>query len=221
MSNHTEENNLDPLAQLFIKPLISEVAVNEDKKEEVAGIKAIEALLGPDVKKVEPGTVKEIPRNIQEDQSKPIVQEIPVAEEIVEDDSTIMTSEQIGQFASQVVSPNYNDLSKEQKLILDDYSVDLIEKNYGEGEDYTIEPQEIALKVNSIWQNQILPNVSFDRLNATELEKFTQQYVPIFNPVSDFIGDIIRNGKTGLAQSDVVDPVFELIKKGGEVTDED
>jgi len=117
MSNHTEENNLDPLAQLFIKPLISEVAVNEDKKEEVAGIKAIEALLGPDVKKVEPGTVKEIPRNIQEDQPKPIVQEIPVAEEIVEDDSTIMTSEQIGQFASQVISPNYNDLSDQQRLM--------------------------------------------------------------------------------------------------------
>jgi len=40
MSHHKKENNLDPLAQLFIKPLISEeVAVNEEEKEE--------ALLGP------------------------------------------------------------------------------------------------------------------------------------------------------------------------------
>ena len=173
MSNHTEENNLDPLAQLFIKPLIgglSEVAVNEDKKVEGAGIKAIEALLGPAVKKVEPGTVKEIPRRDLPTTTVSEVSVVPeeVVEEIVEDDSTIITSEQIGQFASEVVSPYYNDLSKEQKLFLDDYAVDLIEKNYGEGEDYTIEPQEIALKVNSIWQNKILPEVSFDRLNANE-----------------------------------------------------
>jgi len=143
MSNHKKENNINLMNQVFINSLINETPVNEDKKEEK--ISAIEALVlkNPDYKtKIK--TENEF-RNIQLNQSEVAVSEVSVVpeevvEEIVEDDSTIMTSEQIGQFASQVISPNYNDLSDQQRLILDDYAVDLIEKSYGEGEDYTIEP---------------------------------------------------------------------------------
>jgi vacuolar-type H+-ATPase subunit I/STV1 len=88
MSNHTEENNLDPLAQLFIKPLISDVAVNEEEKEEVS---AIEALLGPDVKKVEPGTKKEISRI---DIPATTVSEVSVVPEEVVDQTEEVEDEQ-------------------------------------------------------------------------------------------------------------------------------
>ena len=77
------------------------------------------------------------------------------------------------------------------------------------------------MKTASIFQNEILPKVSFDKLNATEVEKFTDKYIPALNPVADFLGDMWRAGKQGWAQSGVVDPVFELFEKGGNISDED
>ena len=62
MSNHKKENNINLMNQVFINSLINETPVNEEEKEEVSGVKAIKALLPPDVKKVEPGTKKEISR---------------------------------------------------------------------------------------------------------------------------------------------------------------
>ena len=92
MSNHTEENNLDPLAQLFIKPLISEVAVNEEEKEEE--ISAIQALLlsSPDyTTKIK--TEDEI-RNIQEDQPTGTVSEVSVVPDEVVDQTEEVEDEQ-------------------------------------------------------------------------------------------------------------------------------
>ena len=141
MSNHTEENNLDPLAQLFIKPLISEVAVNEEEKEEVSGIKAIEALLGPDIEKVESGTVKEIPRNIQEDQPIGTVSEVSVvSDEVVEEN----IPSKIGPLS--VDDPNYEDPTKS--------------KFYLQGE-------EVVKKINQLQENPIINSLGEINVDAT------------------------------------------------------
>ncbi len=41
------------------------------------------------------------------------------------------------------------------------------------------------------------------------------------NIITDFYGDIYRAGEEGFAQSELVDPTFEVLKKGSKATDED
>ena len=151
-------------------------------------------------------------------EEKPIKLTIESATEPIEQEVPVFSIEE---FTQNIKSPNFNDLTTEQKLKLQEYAAKELEKEYDESEDYSISQPEITLKTASIFQNEILPKISFDKLNATEVEKFTDKYVPVLNPVADFLGDIWRAGKQGWAQSGVVDPVFELFEKGGNISDED
>jgi len=165
---------------------------------------------------------KENPQPEVEEEVEEVVEEKPIpltiasATEPVKKETPVFSIEK---FTKNIKSPDFNDLSTEQKLRLQEYAAKEIEKEYDESDDYSISQPEITLKTASIFQNEILPKVSFDKLNATEVEKFTDKYVPVLNPVADFLGDIWRAGKQGYAQSGVVDPVFELFKNGGNVSD--
>ena len=55
----------------------------------------------------------------------------------------------------------------------------------------------------------------------TKLETFIKEKAPILNPYADFISDLYTAGKQGLATSELVDPTFELLKKGSDTSDED
>ena len=157
---------------------------------------------------VDLGTVKNKPIKLTfESATEPIEQEAPVFS--------------IEEFTQNIKSPDFNDLTTEQKIKLQEYAAKELEKEYSESEDYSISQPEITLKTASIFQNEILPKISFDKLNATEVEKFTDKYIPVLNPIADFLGDMWRAGKQGYAQSGVVDPVFELLKNGGNISDED
>jgi len=151
-------------------------------------------------------------------EEKPIKLTIESATEPIEQEAPVFSIEE---FTQNIKSPDFNDLTTEQKLKLQEYAAKELEKEYDESEDYSISQPEITLKTASIFQNEILPKVSFDKLNATEVEKFTDKYIPALNPVADFLGDLWRAGKQGYAQSGVVDPVFELFKNGGNISDED
>jgi hypothetical protein len=151
-------------------------------------------------------------------EEKPIKLTIESATEPIEQEAPVFSIEE---FTQNIKSPDFNDLTTEQKLKLQEYAAKELEKEYDESEDYSISQPEITLKTASIFQNEILPKVSFDKLNATEVEKFTDKYIPALNPAADFLGDMYRGWKQGFAQSGVVDPVFELFEKGGNISDED
>lgn len=167
---------------------------------------------------------KKNPQPQVEEEVEEVVEEKPMkltfesATEPIEQEAPVFSIEE---FTQNIKSPDFNDLTTEQKLKLQEYAAKELEKEYDESEDYSISQPEITLKTASIFQNEILPKISFDKLNATEVEKFTDKYVPVLNPAADFLGDMYRGWKQGYAQSGVVDPVFELFEKGGNISDKD
>jgi len=152
--------------------------------------------------------------SVEEEEEEEIIKDKPIEEEKI----FVFSPDE---FAEEIKSPDFNDLSDNQKLRLQEQAAKQIQEQYDDNEDYFIDQVEIDLKANSIFQNEILPKVSFDKLNSTEIEKFTDKYTPILNPVSDFLGDLYRDWKRGSAQSKTIDPVFELIKNGAQTTPED
>jgi len=138
MSNHKKENNINLMNQVFINSLINETPVNEEEKEEVSGVKAIKALLPPDVKKVEPGTKKEISRI---DIPVTTVSEVSVVPDEVVEDNIPST---IGPLS--VDDPNYEDPTKS--------------KFYLQGE-------EVVKKINQLQENPIINSLGEINVDAT------------------------------------------------------
>ena len=123
-------------------------------------------------------------------------------------------------FASNVKSPRFSDLNKDQLLNIQNEAIkELTSKYKNKKDEYSFDETDIRLKATSIFENQVLPKVSLEK--DTALEKFVKEKAPILNPYADFISDIYTAGAQGLSTSSLVDPTFELLKKGSGSSDED
>ena len=123
-------------------------------------------------------------------------------------------------FALNVDSPKLSDLTQEQIVNIQDKAIkELTSKYKNEKDEYYFDETDVKLKAASIFENQILPKVSLEK--DTTLEKFVKEKAPILNPYADFISDIYTAGAQGLSTSGLVDPTFELLKKGSGSSDED
>jgi hypothetical protein len=122
-------------------------------------------------------------------------------------------------FASEIKSPKFEDLNTNQIQSLQDKATQELEEAYSIYDDYSIDSTDVRLKAISIFENQILPKVSFEK--DTKLETFVKDYIPILNPYADFISDLYTAGAQGIKTSELVDPTFELLKKGVETPDID
>ena len=119
-------------------------------------------------------------------------------------------------FAANIKTININELSPEKFLALTEKAVDNLTASYSENEDYSINNAEIILESNRIFNEEIVPNVRTDE--DTFIEKIP--FIGV-NPFTDFLGDLIRASKTGWAQSDIVDPAFDLMNNGSNTSDEE
>ena len=122
-------------------------------------------------------------------------------------------------FASSVASPNFSDLNQDQVLNIQNKAIEELTSQYKDEEEYSFDDTDIRLKAVSIFENKVLPKVSLEK--DTTLEKFIKEKAPILNPYADFISDIYTAGAQGLSTSGLVDPTFELLKKGSGSSDED
>ncbi len=118
------------------------------------------------------------------------------------------------EFASELTSTNFEDLNINQIIKLQDEAQKEIESEYSINEDYEITPNEISLKAIDIFNKKIKPRVPAEQEGFLE-EQFGE------NIVTDFLDDITLAAKTGYNQAEMVDPSFELLKRGGDVSDED
>ena len=122
-------------------------------------------------------------------------------------------------FVANVKSPNFTDLNIDQVQSIQDKAIEELTSKYSEDEDFSFDPTDVRLKSISIFENQILPKVSFEK--DTKLETFVKDYIPILNPYADFISDLYTSVGQGWKTSGLVDPTFELLKKGSETPDID
>jgi hypothetical protein len=123
------------------------------------------------------------------------------------------------EFAVNVTSPSFNDLTTNQLQAIQDEAIKQLTSQYSEEENFNFDDTDIKLKAISIFENKVLPKVSLEK--DTKLETFIKEKAPILNPYADFISDLYTAGKQGLATSELVDPTFELLKKGSDTSDED
>jgi hypothetical protein len=123
------------------------------------------------------------------------------------------------EFAVGVTSPNFNDLTSDQLRSIQDEAITQLTSQYSDEENFNFDETDIRLKAISIFENKVLPKVSLEK--DTKLEAFIKEKAPILNPYADFISDLYTSAKQGLATSDLVDPTFELLKKGSDTPDED
>ncbi len=123
------------------------------------------------------------------------------------------------EFAVGVTSPNFNDLTSDQLQSIQDEAITQLTSQYSDEENFNFDDTDIRLKAISIFENKVLPKVSLEK--DTKLEAFIKEKAPILNPYADFISDLYTSAKQGLATSDLVDPTFELLKKGSDTPDED
>ena len=122
-------------------------------------------------------------------------------------------------FATDVTSPSFNDLTPDQLQDIQDEAITQLISQYSEEENFKFDDTDVRLKAISIFENKVLPKVSLEK--DTKLETFIKEKAPILNPYADFISDLYTAGKQGLATSELVDPTFELLKKGSDTSDED
>ena len=123
------------------------------------------------------------------------------------------------EFAVNVTSPSFNDLTTNQLQAIQDEAIKQLTSQYSEEENFNFDDTDIRLKAISIFENKVLPKVSLEK--DTKLETFIKEKAPILNPYADFISDLYTAGKQGLTTSELVDPTFELLKKGSDTSDED
>jgi len=123
------------------------------------------------------------------------------------------------EFALDVTSPSFNDLTPDQLQDIQDEAITQLTSQYSDEESFDFDETDVRLKAVSIFENKVLPKVSLEK--DTKLETFIKEKAPILNPYADFISDLYTARKQGLATSDLIDPTFELLKKGSDTPDED
>jgi hypothetical protein len=142
------------------------------------------------------------------------------AKELEYRDKAIKEQDWFNNFASNVKSPRFSDLNQDQVLNIQNKAIEELTSKYKDEEnEYSFDETDIRLKAASIFENKVLPKVSLEK--DTNLEKFIKEKAPILNPYADFISDIYTAGVQGFSTSGLVDPTFELLKKGSGSSDED
>ena len=117
-------------------------------------------------------------------------------------------------FALDVSSPKFEDLSDDQLLkIKEKASKDLLSQK-SDKDTFEITDEQIVIKAKDIFENKVLPSAYTE--NKTILEETFG--VNIF---TNFVGDLYRAGEQGVSTSELVDPAFDLLKNGGDTSDED
>jgi len=123
------------------------------------------------------------------------------------------------EFAVDVKSPSFNDLTPDQLQDIQDEAITQLTSQYSDEESFDFDETDVRLKAVSIFENKVLPKVSLEK--DTKLETFIKEKAPILNPYADFISDLYTSWNQGFATSKLVDPTFELLKKGSDTPDED
>ncbi len=123
------------------------------------------------------------------------------------------------EFAVDVTSPSFNDLTPDQLQDIQDEAITQLTSQYSDEESFDFDETDVRLKAISIFENKVLPKVSLEK--DTKLETFIKEKAPILNPYADFISDLYTSWKQGFATSKLVDPTFELLKKGSDTPDKD
>ena len=130
-------------------------------------------------------------------------------------DAKKQISSSLGDSIGNVV---YDDLETEDQLKIIDLARVQIEKDFKEGKkdeyNYDNKLDNTARKLYKEIQN-------VRKQETTPEEETYLETVFPESPIIDLVGDLYRSAITGYSQSNIIDPVFELYNKGGNVADEE